>query len=113
MNKQRHVARCLRAKLVSGCYVLYNQQYRKILELALYLRSYLGEANVAEMGLSRLAEMLCTLLLLIQIFTPDPATLAADIQTRALVLSCAVFAFVVRGLFRDAYRPAKAYKLGS
>jgi hypothetical protein len=46
------------------------------------------------MGLSRLAEMLCTLLLLIQIFIPDAATLAADIQTRA-------------------YRPAKAYKLGS
>jgi hypothetical protein len=65
------------------------------------------------MGLSRLAEMLCTMLLLIQIFIPDAARLAADIQTRALVLSCGVFAFVVRGLFRDAYRPAKGYKLGS
>jgi hypothetical protein len=84
-----------------------------MLELAPYLRSYMGEANVTEMGLSRWAEMLCTLLLLIQIFIPDAATLTADIQTRALVLSCAVFAFVVRGLFRDAYRPAKAYKLGS
>jgi hypothetical protein len=55
--------------------------------------------------------MLCTLLSFIQIFIPDTATLAADIQTRALILSCAVFAFIVYGVFRDVFRPAKTQKL--
>jgi len=63
------------------------------------------------MGLVRLAKMLCTLLLLVQIFSPDTATLAADIQARALILSCVVFAFIVWGVLRDVSRPTKARKL--
>jgi hypothetical protein len=46
-------------------------------------------------GLVRLAKMLCALFSLIQIFIPDTAALAAEVQTWAAVLSCAVFAFVV------------------
>jgi hypothetical protein len=39
--------------------------------------------------------MLCILFSLIQIFIPDTAALAAEVQTWAAVSSCAVFAFVV------------------
>jgi hypothetical protein len=39
--------------------------------------------------------MLCILFSLVQIFIPDTAALAAEVQTWAAVLSCAVFAFVV------------------
>jgi hypothetical protein len=57
--------------------------------------------------------MLCILFSLIQIFFPDAATLAADVQTRALVLSCAVFAFIVYRVFRGVSRPGEACNLGS
>jgi hypothetical protein len=39
--------------------------------------------------------MLCILFSLIQIFIPDTSALAAEVQTWAALLSCAVFAFVV------------------
>ena len=61
----------------------------------------------------RLAKMLCTLLSLIQIFVPDAAALAADIQARALVLSCGVFVFIVYRVLRDEPLPTKAYEFGS
>jgi hypothetical protein len=110
-NKQCHVARPLGVVRGQDTYLLYNQKYS---QAAIWLPVCLNSRQrpcKLRMGLVRLAKMLCTLLLLVQIFIPDTATFAADIQNLALLLSCAVFAFIVCGVLRDAPRSAKARKL--
>jgi hypothetical protein len=57
--------------------------------------------------------MLCILFSLVQIFVPDAAALAADVQARAFLASCGVFAFIVYRVSRGPCRPDKAYKFGA
>jgi hypothetical protein len=56
--------------------------------------------------------MLCVLFSLIQIFIPDTAALAVEVQTWAAVLSGAVFAFVVYRV-RVPKAASAACKIGS
>jgi hypothetical protein len=56
--------------------------------------------------------MLCLLFSLLQIFVPEAAALAVDVQARALLLSCGVFAFIVYRVSRGRSHAEKAYKLG-
>ena len=57
--------------------------------------------------------MLCILFSLLQTFVPDAAAFAADVQARAFLLSCGVFAFIVYRVSRGPSGREKAYKLGS
>jgi hypothetical protein len=57
--------------------------------------------------------MLCILFSFIQTFVPDAAAFAAEVQARAFLLSCGVFAFIVYRVSRGPSQREKAYKFGS